>query len=202
MTLGVLTIMILLTLTIGTSYSYYSISDVQDQPNNLTTTCFNVEFTDGTNGSIKLNGDGKYGYPMSDTNALKSNNYYEFTLKNACTSEGSFPVKYDIFLGDKGSNTLSAEKIKYKLVEVTGDSVTPTGTGTKLNTTSYPITDIVGKEDNMTGIVNGYKLGDNATGLATNASKKYRLYMWIDENATNDIMGQTFTGSLIVYAYM
>ena len=32
-TLGVLTIMILITLTIGTSYSYYSVSDVQEDNN-------------------------------------------------------------------------------------------------------------------------------------------------------------------------
>ena len=114
MTLGVLTIMILLTLTIGTSYSYYSISDTQDEPNNLTTTCFDVKFSDGSGGSIKLNTEGNFGYPMSDAKALASSNYYEFTLTNSCSNEGAVPVKYDIFLGDDttGDNKLDATKIK------------------------------------------------------------------------------------------
>ena len=44
-TLSILTIMILMTLTIGTSYSYYSISAEQEEPNVLSTTCFKINFT-------------------------------------------------------------------------------------------------------------------------------------------------------------
>ena len=44
-TLGVLTIMILVTITIGTSYSYYSVASKQQDPNKLTTTCFEVSYT-------------------------------------------------------------------------------------------------------------------------------------------------------------
>ena len=65
-TLSVLTIMILITITVGTSYSYYSVSDIQDNPNTLTSTCFNIEYSEGTNGSINLTNS----YPMSEAPAL------------------------------------------------------------------------------------------------------------------------------------
>ncbi len=206
MTLGVLTIMILLTLTVGTSYSYYSISDVQDEPNNLTTTCFNVNFTDGGSGSINLGGgDDKYGYPISDEKALASDNYYEFTLQNTCTNESSAPVKYDIFLGDTTTGTeetkLGAGKIKYKLVESPG-SEAPSGPGSLLNGSTYTIPEVIKSDTGMSGITTGYKLLNDTGMLSHDESKKYRLYLWIDESAENDIMGKNFTGSVIVYAYM
>ncbi len=47
-TLSVLTIMILVTITIGTSYSYYSVSDVQSEENTLTSTCFNITYNDNS----------------------------------------------------------------------------------------------------------------------------------------------------------
>ena len=186
MTLGVLTIMILLTLTVGTSYSYYSISDVQDEPNNLTTTCFNVNFTDGGSGSINLGGgDDKYGYPISDEKALASDNYYEFTLQNTGTEE----------------TKLGAGKIKYKLVESPG-SEAPSGPGSLLNGSTYTIPEVIKSDTGMSGITTGYKLLNDTGMLSHDESKKYRLYLWIDESAENDIMGKNFTGSVIVYAYM
>src|SRR5699024_4059471 len=84
-TLGILTIMILVTITIGTSYAYYSISSTQENPNEISTTCFDVSYTEGSNGSINLPAT----YPMSEANALKKLQPYEFTITNPCTSENA-----------------------------------------------------------------------------------------------------------------
>ena len=38
--------------------------------------------------------------------------------------------------------------------------------------------------------------------LAPGESVTYNLYLWIDENADNSIMGNTFTGKVLIYNYM
>lgn len=113
-TLGILTIMILVTITVGTSYSYYSIASEQANPNELATTCFEISFSEGSNGSINLAAT----YPMSEESALTRLNPYNFTITNTCSSGAT--TNYIVTL-----NTLTASPsnltsyINYKLNTVT-----------------------------------------------------------------------------------
>ena len=113
-TLGILTIMILVTITVGTSYSYYSIASEQANPNELATTCFEISFSEGSNGSINLAAT----YPMSEESALTKLNPYNFTITNTCSSGAT--TNYIVTL-----NTLTASPsnltsyINYKLNTVT-----------------------------------------------------------------------------------
>jgi len=188
-TLGVLTIMILLTLTIGTSYSYYSISDEQTNPNVITTTCFNVSYSEGSS-SIALNTTGNYAYPMSEATALANLRPYTFTITNNCTSANAKSgVNYVVTLNtltDTPSTLTSS--LKYKL--------NTTGTTGKL-TTPYALNANVKSSE---GVDTSYQL--HAGTLAPGASTTFNLYLWIDEAAGNSIMGQSFTGKVLVYSYM
>ena len=192
-TLGILTIMILVTITIGTSYSYYSVARTQENPNNLTTTCFNVSFSEGSN-SINLPAT----YPMSDESGGNLSPY-TFTITNTCTtSNATDPINYVVTL-----NTLTAEMptlplnlLKYRLDQTSPSSIT--GTSTLLsNTQTYNLGTTITEEQ---GINTSYHL---ATGtLAPGESVTYNLRLWIDESATIDIRNTTFKGRVLVYSYM
>lgn len=193
-TLSVLTVMILITITIGTSYSYYSISKEQTNPNELTTTCFKVDFTEGN--SISMNSDGKYAYPMSETKAL-TKDPYQFTITNTCTTaNSSSDVKFDITL-----NTLTAtpstltNNLKFKLNTTAPTAVT--GTTTSLTANPYNMASAMKTEH---GIDASYSLLSGT--LAPGQSKTFKLYLWIDEAAGNEVMGKTFTGKVLIYNYL
>ena len=194
-TLGILTIMILVTITIGTSYSYYSIASTQENPNEISTTCFDVSYTEGFNGSINLPAT----YPMSEANALKKLQPYEFTITNTCTSENaSNPINYVVTLNTLTSNVsnLPLSVLRYKLNETSPSAVAGTS-GLLGSATPYDFGDSIKTTYDLDA---SYNL---ATGtLAPGESITYNLYLWIDENANTDIMNQTFTGRVLVYSYM
>ena len=181
--LGVITIMILITISIGTSYSFYSVSDTQTNPNSLATTCFEISYN-GSN-AINLTGDGKYAYPMSEAVAT-AKTPYTFTIKNT----------YDVSINTLTDTTSNlTPSLRYKL-----DKTAPAiANGTSAMLTS--LTDKLG--NNIKTAYNVSKSYNLVSGvLAPNESVTYNLYLWIDENAGNNIMGNTFNGKILVYAYM
>lgn len=193
-TLGVITLLILVTITIGTSYSFYSVSDTQKDPNYLTTTCFEISYN-GSN-AINLTGDGKYAYPMNEATAL-TKTPYTFTIKNVCTNENANGgINYDVSL-----NTLTATpsnltpSLRYKLNKTA--PLIETNASSMLTSKE----DILGTNIKTSyGVDRSYNLISGT--LAPDESVTYNLYLWIDENAGNDIMGNTFNGQILVYAYM
>ena len=194
-TLGILTIMILVTMTIGTSYSYYSVAKTQEDPNVLTSTCFDISYTEGTNGSIKLDAT----YPMSDEDAISKITPYEFTITNTCTTENATdPVNYEITLNTllNPASTLPLNLVKYRLDQTTPSATT--GTSTLVSNANQYNLDATIKSEN--GIDASYELASGT--LNPGESKTFNLYLWIDESATGDVMNQTFTGRVLVYSHM
>ena len=207
-TLGILTIMILLTISVGTSYSFYSVSATQDGTNNLTSSCFSVEFKDTVDnntykGSIKLNAEGHYAYPMTEENAKTKLTPYTFTLTNNCTTENATTgINYSIIINTmtqtpsdttKGDLT---EYLKYKIGEETSQ---------KLNTTPYTTPSYVTNEK-AGDIAHTYLLKSGT--LAQNGSETFNLRIWIPDDACNGneceekIMGKTFEGQIMVITSM
>lgn len=195
-TLGFLTVMILAVITVGTSYSYYSISETQKDPNTLNTTCFNVSFSDGD--AISMNQAGNYAYPMSEATAL-TKTPYTFTITNTCTSSNSStPIKYNITL-----NTLTATPsnltnyLRYKLNQTAPRVLN--GTSAMLTSNVYPMSSEL---KTRYGVDTSYSLGSGT--LAAGESKTFKLYLWIDENTGNEIMepAHTFNGKVLVYNYL
>ncbi len=197
-TLGLITIMILLTISVGTSYSYYSISDIQKEENNLTTTCFKIDFS-GSN-DIALNTAGKFAYPMSDVNAANKLTPYTFTITNSCTtSNAASGVNYEIVFNTKGDLN---DYIRYKL-----DEGATLGTATALTDAQpYTYAQYFPTSKKMVGTVHSYKLKSGT--LAPAASQTYKLLLWIDENACSGeecdekIMAKTFEGQILVLTSM
>ncbi len=191
-TLSILTIMILVTIAIGTSYAFFSVSDTQSETNTLSTTCFSVSFTDGD--SISLNENGSYAYPMSDASA-EDLTPYTFTIRNECGS-GSASINYKVILSTFASSTLDTGVVKYSI------NTTNTISGAKLLTEAgtymNEVSDI--NDDASLNTSKTYILIEDT--LAAGAEETYYLRLWIDESAGNGVMGQTFTGKLFVYSYM
>ena len=196
-TLGILTIMILITITIGTSYSYYSVASEQTDPNELTTTCFNVSFSEGD--SINLNADGRYAYPMSEDSAMSRLTPYEFTITNNCTtSNATDGINYVVTLNTLTSNlpTLDLTKLRYKVNKTSPSAAS--GTSSLLSVA--PRYDLGASIKAEQGIDTSYNIASGI--LAPGDSITYNLYLWIDESAGNEVMDTSFTGRVLVYSYM
>jgi len=202
-TLGVLTMMILFTITVGTSYSYYSVSDKQTGTNNLATTCFDISFEDSN--YISMNVAGKYAYPMSETTAL-TKTPYTFKITNTCTAEnaGSNQIKYDISLNSLvGVGSDLAPYVKFKLNKTLPSAVTGTSAllSSKVDTA---LNSVVKSEQNVD---TSYNLS-RANVIGPGESATFNLYLWIDENACSGnacettVMNKSFTGRVLVYAYI
>jgi len=182
--------MILVTITIGTSYSYYSVSDVQSEANTLTSTCFDITYNDnGGSSAIKLTN----AYPMTEAKAL-SGTPYTFTIKNTCAA-GNQTVKYVVTLNTlKASPSTLTSSLNYKLNRTAPSALAGT-TGTLA--TPYELNPNVKTSE---GIDTSYSIETGT--LAPGESKTYNLYLWINENAGNDVMSQSFTGKVLVYSYI
>lgn len=192
-TLGILTIMILVTITIGTSYSYYSVASTQENPNELTTTCFDVSFSEGSS-SINLAAT----YPMSEASA-NSLSPYTFTITNTCTTENATdPINYVVTLNTLTANTptLPLNLLRVRLDETSPSSVT----GTSALLSDVPPYTLGESLKTSEGIDTSYNLVEGT--LAPGESVTYNLRLWIDESAGKDVMNDSFTGRVLVYSYM
>ena len=94
---------------------------------------------------------------------------------------------------DKEIKTLTSS-LNYKLNKTAPTAIVGT-TGTL--STPYALNPNVKTEE---GIDTSYSL--EAGTLAPGESKTFNLYLWINENANNSIMGQNFEGKVLVYSYL
>ncbi len=191
-TLGVLTIMILLTLTIGTSYSYYTIDGKQENENSVVTSCFKIDFG-SESGTINL----ADAYPISDAKG-EALTPYTFTVTNTCTSDNSgyTAISYDVTLNTIAGETNNlAPYLKYKLDTQAAGKLS----GRLDNTLNATLKTINYAGVNGSTIDTTYNLISGT--LAPGASKTYSLRLWIDETATTDIAGYKFNGRVVVYAH-
>ncbi len=197
-TLSVLTIMILLTITLGTSYSYYSISVEQPgaTPNQMVSTCFNVTLNGTNNLNLTASGAGVT-YPMNESTALTKITPYKMTITNTCTtSNASANAKFDLSL-----NTFTATPsnltpyLMYKLNKTSAPAATGTAAllSTKKNT-SFNNSLLAGVDESFTLLSN--------QSIAPGTSVTYDLYLWITESATTAINDYTFKGKILLYSYM
>lgn len=106
--------------------------------------------------------------PMSDKKGIETQKYI-FRLKN----NGSTSIKYDIFIDriiPEETEELKNKDIKYRLVN---------------------------NEKEQIGTLSDLKNGKLESGTISGKSiNNYTLQVWIDKNASNDVMNKTFVGKL------
>lgn len=168
--------MTIIVATASITFSYLSVSKVQSNPNTINTTCFNVSFTDSNRINITS-------YPMSNANAFSKISPYKFTLKNSCDVNTEYQVILNVI------NTTSSKILPYINYSFDGSTVK------KLSSLS-PIT--LPKGVTSSNASASYLI-DTGSLNGINTTKNFNLRLWIDESASNDIMGLKFEGEIIVY---
>ena len=196
MILLISTIAIVIIAATSVTYAYLSYNATQTDENILTTSCFDISYSDSN--SISLNSNGNYAYPMSEESANKLTPY-SFTITNTCTTTNSTdPINYVVTLNTLNSSPSNMElsKLRYRL-----DMTTPTAnTGTSTLMSEATPYDLSSSIKSAEGINTSYNLLEGT--LAPGASVTYNLRLWIDEAAGNEVMKQTFNGRILVYSYL
>lgn len=170
-----LAISILMSIAIisGLTYAYLSVNAKQTTANVIETACFSTNFTE----SNKLN---ITSYPMSDVKGLTTTPY-RFTVTNNCSNNTNYYIYLNIL------NNSSTKLLNYINYSTDGKTVKKLSS---LVNTNLPSGVNIG-----TDILKSYVI-DTGT---ISTSKAFTLYFWIDESASNDIMGNTFNAKIAVY---
>ena len=157
----------------GTTYAIFTTSTSQEGTNTIETLkCLKLEFSNQKNIISLLNT-----YPMTDERGRK-NTPYTFTLTNKC---GTY-VEYSVGLAINKDNTLEDKYVKtiFSLANDTGEPVL--------------LTDRVAGE-----VYNNKKTYIfRNDGLENNASKDYKLVLWVDGTASDSEMQKSFLGNIII----
>ncbi len=171
----VLTISILciLTITIGLSYGYYLLNKVQENNNIAGSKCFNLEFTNEKN-AISLDNM----YPISDEEGRKLTPY-SFTITNICDMLAGYTVNMEMLEG----TTLNS---KYLDTMVNNEEI-------KL-LTNYESTNTV-----ITGSTESRILAKGT--LAYNDSIDYTVRLWMDKDVEDtESMNKLFKSKIVISA--
>ena len=157
----------------GTTYAIFTTTTTQEGTNAIETLkCLELEFSNQKN-VINLSNT----YPMLDERGMK-NTPYTFTLTNKC---GTY-VEYSVGLAINKDNTLEDKYVKtvFSLANDTGEPVL------------------------LTDRVAGNTYNNKKTyifrndGLENNASKDYKLVLWVDGTASDSEMQKSFSGNIII----
>ena len=173
----VLLVIVAIIITSSTTFAYLSISNVQSEANKISTTCYDMTFTDSNRINITS-------YPMSSTSAFTKVSPYKFTLKNNCEASTDYQVILNVI------NTTSSKILPYINYSFDGKTV-------KKLSSLTPITLPLGVTSSN---ASASYLIDTGALEGKDTTKSFNLYMWIDESAGNDIMGNKFEGEITLYS--
>jgi len=172
--LMVISILLIGSIIIGTSYSMWVKTAIQKEQNIVNSSCFDIEFTESSN--INLTN----AIPISDEAGLKKKPY-TFTLKNTCNMNSKVTISLDVL----STSTMSSSAIKTSLTK--GNK---SGTPTLLTSL-----DKKAKVD-ISGAKEAYILGTDIIGA--NKSKSYSLYLWMDESVTVAEASKSFSSKVVI----
>ena len=170
----VISILLIGSIIIGTSYSMWVKTAVQKEKNIVNSSCFDIEFTESS--SINL----ASAIPISDEAGLKKKPY-TFTLKNTCNMNSKVTIALDVL----STSTMSSSAIKTSLTK-----------GNKSGTPTL-LTSLDKKADvDISGAKEAYILGTDIIGA--NKSKSYSLYLWMDEAVTIAEASKSFSSKVVI----
>ena len=180
-----ITIVLIGSIFLGTSYSLWQTSKTQEGVNEISVGCFNITYTNldsyGGNeaGDINL----VNAYPISDE-AGSALTPYVFKIKNTCT----IAANYAINLETLNTSNFNTDYLKVKFNEASNNSSTPT---LYKDITATDV--LLSNSTSAKQLTTGY--------LAANEEITYALRAWIDINATTtttNVMGKTWNGKVVV----
>ena len=170
----VISILLIGSIIIGTSYSMWVKTAIQKEQNIVNSSCFDIEFTESSD--INLTN----AIPISDEAGLKKKPY-TFTLKNTCNMNSKVTIALDVL----STSTMSSSAIKTSLTK--GNK---SGTPTLLTSLDKKA------EVDISGVKEAYILGTDIIGA--NNSKSYSLYLWMDEAVTVAEASKSFSSKVVI----
>lgn len=184
--LGIIGLLIIGNIYLGYSYSLWIKTFEGEETNTIKTGCFTIEFQELSK-SISL----KNTYPVSDTQALSKVKPYKINITNTCdTTDAGYSITLNTA---QIASKLADEKVK---VAVGLNGETPTS-GTLLSKMeqNLEVANIdIGKTLDTSYIIN--------TGfIPKGGSQSFDIYLWVDENAGNEVMNQVFEAGIMVTTY-
>ena len=179
----VLSILIIFCITLGVSYALWQITENQTDKNIVSSGCLEITFEEVA-GSINLTN----AYPISDEEGMKLVPY-KFKIKNTCTIDSKYYVTLNSF-GDTAT-AMSDSVIKYAF-NLSNKSLASFESEFLINA---PINIEITSLD-ISNLIESYILKEDY--LRADEEKEYSLYLWIDYNVGNEIMGQTFQATLSI----
>lgn len=200
----VIAILLAFSMTLGSSYAFWTTTVVQEGRNEVTAGCLEIELNDQIldelGNTISSNINLTNTFPMSDTKGITTKPY-ELTIKNTCTIN----AKYTVLLNVLSQTALNETNMKYHMVKTA--PVSTTMVPALINTVQTVPLDLAIKneiEDKMgSAIQNSYIIAEGVLNGSENndgASDTYNLRLWIDESAGNEVMNSTFESAIAVYA--
>jgi len=178
--------------TVTFSYAFWTISVNQNKQNVVTLGCLSFTLNDIDTNGYSTNISLTNAYPISDNKGINTKPYI-FTITNTCSIDG----KFNIYLHKLESSSLSSKYIKVYLTDKNNNSlVSP-----KLVNNLLSVNDNIANDT----IISSYGTVNETFELYTfdikeNESVSYNLRMWIDFDAPNSIMGQTYNSVISVTA--
>ena len=170
----VISILLIGSIIIGTSYSMWVKTAIQKEQNIVNSSCFDIEFTESSD--INLTN----AIPISDEAGLKKKPY-TFTLKNTCNMNSKVTIALDVL----STSTMSSSAIKTSLTK--GNK---SGTPTLLTSLDKKA------EVDISDAKEAYILGTDIIGA--NKSKSYSLYLWMDEAVTIAEASKSFSSKVVI----
>lgn len=174
----IITILLVVSVITGTSYSLWMVEKAQTNQNVIESGCFSISVVENSNFSLTN------AYPISDASGLK-NTPYSVTVQNTC----SIKSELNMWLNVLSSSTMVTDVVK---IAYSGD-LSNVDNPVLLNS----LTDIkstVAPSDTTYSYI--YELLTDT--LEPDATKTYNLYMWMDINATNENMGKSLNVKVVI----
>lgn len=187
--LAIVGLLILANVYVGYSYSIWIRNYEGEETNTIIAGCFTIQFEELTK-SINL----KNTYPTSDANALAKINPYKMKITNTCdTTDAGYAITLNTVKVASPAVKIDDSKVK---VAIGVDADAPTQ-GALLNSMEVN-TELAGI--NVKGeLLTSYII--NTGYVPKNSSKTFSIYMWIDENAGNEVMNQVLSAGIVVTSY-
>ena len=169
----VISLLLVITITIGTSYSLWKKVEVQKEQNIVESACFSIEFSESSNINLKN------AMPISDASGLKKTPY-TFTIKNTCNADSKTKISLNVL----NSSTMDSSIIKFSMKYGSLANSTPV----LLNTFN--------KGDSSTNVKESYLVKEDI--IRGNEEKTYSIYLWMDESAGKEYMNKIFNAKVSV----
>ena len=188
----VIGILLVTTMSIGVTYSY--MKPKAEKENNQTeigiNNCAKITLKD-SDSTINLTNM----YPMEEEMGLQTD-AYEFTVSSTCEEYTGF----NLYLTTLNDNEIKDSNIRYAVTDV-DDNVLITDLLTnktdELNLTEEEIKELEQGIENKRG--NTYKVYNGVIPL--NKDKVYKLHLWLNKNANNETMNQSFKIKVSIKGY-